>query len=131
MSEAQSERRIISTEEAPAAIGPYSQAVVAGGMCYCSGQIALRPDGSLVEGEIEDEVRQAMDNLSAVLRAAGTELGRVVQASLFLADMADFARVNAVYAEYFPEAPPARACVAAAGLPKGVRFEVVATAQMP
>lgn len=122
------ERKIIHTDKAPAAIGPYSQAVVAGQFVFCSGQIALTPSGELVTGEIEDEVRQSMDNLKNVLEAAGSSMDLVVQATLFLADMNDFGRVNAVYAEYFSDKPPARACVAAKTLPKNVRFEVVATA---
>ena len=108
------ERRVISTDKAPPAIGPYSQAIVANGVVYCSGQIGMTPDGELVEGGVEAETRQAMTNLGAVLDAAGSSFEQVVQCSLFLADMNDFARVNEIYASFFGEAPPARACVEAA-----------------
>lgn len=122
------ERRVISTDKAPPAIGPYSQAIVANGVVYCSGQIGMTPDGELVEGGVEAETRQAMTNLGAVLDAAGSSFEQVVQCSLFLADMNDFARVNEIYASFFGEAPPARACVEAARLPRDARFEIVATA---
>lgn len=128
MTDSKTSLKVIATNDAPAAIGPYSQAIAAGDFVFCSGQIALRPDGSLVSGEVEDEVRQAMDNLRAVLIAAGSSLEKVVQCTLYLADMADFARVNVVYGEYFQSHRPARATVAAAGLPKSVRFEVAAIA---
>jgi 2-iminobutanoate/2-iminopropanoate deaminase len=121
-------REPVSTKDAPAAIGPYSQAIRAGGLVFCSGQIALRPDGTLVEGDVAAETRQVLTNLRAVLAAAGSGLDRVVKTTVFLRDMGDFPAMNAVYAEFFPSAPPARATVAVAGLPKGVRVEVEAIA---
>jgi len=117
----------IETEGAPAAIGPYSQAVFAGGWLFCSGQIALDPNsGSLVgDGDVEVETRQVLKNLDAVLTQAGATRGDVVKATVYLADMNEFSKMNQVYAEYFEGcAPPARACVQAAALPRGVRVEI-------
>lgn len=121
---------IIATDLAPAAIGPYSQAVKAGPWLYCSGQIPLDPkSGELVgDGDVEAETRQIFSNLAAVLEAAGFSFAEVVKTTVFLADMADFAKVNAIYAEHFSHNPPARATVQVAGLPKGVRVEIEATA---
>ena len=122
-------RKVISTERAPGAVGPYSQAIVAGGFVWCSGQIALEPaTGQMVQGEIEDETRQVLSNLRAVLDAAGSSLDRVVRATVYLSDLNDFERVNAVYAESFGEQPPARVCIEACGLPKGARVEIDAIA---
>lgn len=122
-------KEVIHTDDAPAAIGPYSQAIKANGFVFCSGQIPLDPaSGELVYGTIEEETRQVMDNLSAVLKAAGSSFDKVVKTTIFLADMEDYGRVNAVYAEYFGEKPPARAAVAVATLPKEVRVEIEATA---
>lgn len=124
-------RKVISTERAPGAVGPYSQAIVAGGFVWCSGQIPLDPaTGQLVQGEIEDETRQVLANLRAVLHAAGSSLERVVRATVYLADLSDFERVNAVYAESFGEQPPARVCIEACGLPKGARVEIDAIAEI-
>ena len=124
-------RKVISTERAPGAVGPYSQAIVAGGFVWCSGQIALDPGtGQLVQGEIEDETRQVLTNLRAVLDAAGSSMDRVVRATVYLADLSDFERVNAVYAESFGEQPPARVCIEACGLPKGGRVEIDAIAEV-
>lgn len=124
-------RKVISTERAPGAVGPYSQAIVAGGFVWCSGQIPLDPaSGQLVQGEIEDETRQVLANLRAVLDAAGSSLDRVVRATVYLADLSDFERVNAVYAEGFGEQPPARVCIEACGLPKGARIEIDAIAEI-
>ena len=119
-------KKHIETQEAPKPIGPYSQAVVAGGFVFCSGQIALDPaTGHIVgDGDVVDEAQQVMQNLSAVLEAAGTSFARVVKTTIYLADMADFARVNEVYGSYFPSEPPARATVAVAGLPRNVRVEI-------
>lgn len=123
------ERTIVRTEDAPAAVGPYSQAVRVGDAVYTAGQIGLDPgSGTLVAGGIEAETRQALDNLGAVLRAAGVGWADVVKTTLFLADMADFSSVNAIYAERFSAAPPARSTVQAAGLPLGARFEIEAVA---
>ncbi len=122
-------RTCVSTEKAPAAIGPYSQAVAAGPYLFCSGQIPLDPaTGALVSGGIEPQTRRVLDNLSAVLAAAGSCLGDVVKTTVFLSDLSDFAAMNAVYAEYFPEAPPARSTVQVAALPKGAALEIEALA---
>ncbi|WP_234555318.1 RidA family protein [Thermus caliditerrae] len=118
----------VSTEKAPKAIGPYSQAVRAGGLVFVSGQISLRPDGTLVEGDIRAQTEQVMENLKAVLEAAGSSLARVVQTACFLADMEDFPAFNEVYARYFQAPYPARATVAVKALPKGVRVEVACIA---
>ncbi|MCS7082927.1 MAG: RidA family protein [Bacteroidetes bacterium] len=123
------ERKVIHTPEAPAAIGPYSQAVQVGNMLFCSGQIAIDPKtGDVVPGGIAEQTRQVLENLGAVLRAAGMDYRDVVQCQVFLADMADFQAMNQVYAEYFRENPPARVTVAAAGLPRNVRVEIACIA---
>ena len=126
-------RQVISTDKSPAAIGPYSQAVSAGGLLFCSGQIPLNPeDGKRVgDGDVEAETRQVMKNLSAVLEAGGCTFADVVKTTIFLADMGDFAKVNALYAEHFAENPPARATVQVAGLPLGVQVEIDAIATIP
>ena len=121
----------IQTAAAPAPVGPYNQAVLAGGVLYCSGQIALDPSSGLLVGggEVETETRQVLANLQAVLAAAGAAPGQVVRTTVFLTDLADFARVNALYAEVFGEGvSPARACVQVAGLPKGAKVEIDAIA---
>ncbi len=119
----------VQTERAPAAIGPYSQAVRSGGMVFVSGQIPLTPAGKLVDGGIEAQTEQVLKNLAAVLEAAGSRLDRVVQVSAFLADMNDFARFNEVYARHFREPYPARAVVEVARLPRDVRVEVACIAE--
>ena len=118
--------KTISTTDAPAAIGPYSQAVVHGGLVYCSGQIPLDPaSGTLVGGDdVAAQTRQVLTNLDAVLGAAGSSRAHVLRTGVFLRDMADFAAMNAVYAEFFGETRPARATVAVAGLPRDVRVEI-------
>ena len=117
-------KEIISTSNAPAAVGPYSQAVKAGGFIWCSGQIAIDPaSGVLVSNEIESQTEQVMKNISAVLAASGATFEDVVKTSCFLADINDFAEFNAIYAKYFTTRP-ARSCVAAAALPKGALVEV-------
>jgi 2-iminobutanoate/2-iminopropanoate deaminase len=126
-------RSIVRTEHAPGAIGPYSQAIVVpvGGqkMVFCSGQIALDPKtGAVIEGDVAAQARRVLDNLGAVLAAAGASFASVVKTTVFLADMADFATVNAVYAERFSNEPPARSTVAASGLPRNVRVEIEAIA---
>ncbi|AEG32680.1 endoribonuclease L-PSP [Thermus thermophilus SG0.5JP17-16] len=118
----------VKTERAPAAIGPYAQAVKAGGFVFVSGQIPLTPDGSLVEGDIRVQTERVMENLKAVLEAAGSGLSRVVQTTCFLADMEDFPGFNEVYARYFTPPYPARATVAVKALPRGVRVEVACVA---
>ena len=127
------ERNIVRTAEAPAAIGPYSQAVVVpvGGqkMVFCSGQIALDPrTGVIVEGGVEVQTRQVLSNLGAVLAAAGASFGHVVRTTIFLASMDDFAAVNAIYGEKFVSDPPARATVQAAKLPRNALVEIDAIA---
>jgi len=118
-------REIIKTENAPGAIGPYSQAVSAGGFIFASGQIPLDPKtGSMVAGGVAEQTEQVMRNLSAVLEAAGTTLAQVVKTTVFLADMNDFAAMNEVYGRYFQENPPARATVQAARLPRDARVEI-------
>lgn len=117
--------QIIHTDRAPAAIGPYSQAVRAGNTVYFSGQIALRPDtGALVDGDAAAQARQAFDNLRAVAEAAGGSLSNIVRLGLYLTDLGEFAAVNAVMAEYFSAPYPARSTIEVAGLPRGAAFEV-------
>ena len=121
----------IATDAAPAAIGPYSQAMKVGDLVFCSGQIALPAGegGVLVgDGDVEAEARQALANLEAVLKAAGSSMERVIKTTVYLVDMGDFPRVNAVYQEAFGEHRPARACVAVAQLPKSARVEIDAIA---
>ncbi|MEW6420688.1 MAG: RidA family protein [Deinococcota bacterium] len=122
-------KEIVQTSEAPAAIGPYSQATRFGNLVITSGQIPLRPDGTLVEGGIAEQTRQVLENLVAVLAAAGTDLGRVVKTTVFLADMNEFAAMNAVYAEYFQAPYPARSTVQVARLPRDVRVEIEVMAE--
>ncbi len=118
-------RKAVATTNAPAAIGPYSQAVIAGGFLFVSGQIPLDPaTGALVSGSIADETRRVFDNLKAILEAAGATFDNVVKTTVYLSDMADFSAMNDVYATYFSDPAPARATVQAAALPKGVRVEI-------
>ena len=118
-------RNIVHTDQAPAAIGPYSQAVRAGDTVYLSGQIPLDPaTGNLVEGDIGAQARRAFDNLQAVCSAAGGSLDQVVRLGLYLTDLGDFVAVNAVMAEYFQAPYPARSTVEVSGLPRGAAFEV-------
>ena len=117
----------VITASAPAPVGPYNQAVKAGGLLYCSGQIALDPATGLMvgAGDVEAETRQVLSNLQAVLEAGGSSPGQVLRTTVFLADLGDFARVNAIYAELFSDGvSPARACVEVAALPKGARVEI-------
>ncbi|MCF8139870.1 MULTISPECIES: RidA family protein [Cyanobium] len=117
----------VITASAPAPVGPYNQAVKAGGVLYCSGQIALDPSTGLMvgAGDVEAETRQVLSNLQAVLEAGGSSPGQVLRTTVFLADLGDFARVNAIYAELFSDGvSPARACVEVAALPKGARVEI-------
>lgn len=121
--------QVVHTERAPAAIGPYSQAVVANGVVYTAGQIALDPATmQIVEGDVVAQAEQVMSNLSAVLAAAGADWSGVLKTTIFLADMADFQRVNEVYARHLGDARPARSTVAVAGLPRNVRVEIEAVA---
>ena len=115
----------VSTENAPGAIGPYSQAVKTGNMVFCSGQIPIDPlTGNFVSEDVAEQTEQVLKNLSAVLEAAGSDLGKVVKTTVFLADMNDFAAMNDVYARYFNENKPARATVQAARLPRDARVEI-------
>lgn len=119
----------VATEKAPKALGPYSQAIKAGGFVWCSGQIPIDPAANAVTAAtIEDQTRQAITNLRHVLEAAGTGLDKVVKTTVFISDMNDFAALNAVYAEMFGETKPARSCVQAARLPKDVKLEIEAIA---
>jgi len=123
------ERERIQTDNAPAAIGPYSQAIKAGGFVFVSGQIPIDPQtGQFVPGGIAEQTEQVLKNLSAVLEAAGSSLGLVVKTTVFLADMKEFSGMNEVYATYFSGPPPARATVAEAGLPRDARVEIEAVA---
>lgn len=118
-------KETISTDKAPGAIGPYSQAVKAGGMVFCSGQIPIDPaTGEFISGGVAEQTRQVLANLSAVLEAAGLGLDDVVKTTVFLADMADFTSMNEVYSEFFSENKPARATVQAARLPRDARVEI-------
>lgn len=122
---------IISTEKAPAAIGPYSQAVVSHGFAFLSGQIPLDPvTGKLAEGDVAAQTERVLENLKAVLTACGSSLERVVKTTVYLKDMGEFARMNEVYARYFPGNPPARATVEAARLPRDVRVEIDCIAEV-
>ena len=118
-------KETISTENAPGAIGPYSQAVKVGNLIFCSGQIPINPQtGEFVSEDVAEQTRQVLKNLSAVLEAAQTSLNNVVKTTVFLADMNDFAAMNEVYAEFFSENKPARATVQAARLPRDARVEI-------
>ena len=124
-------RTIISSDHAPKAIGPYSQAVKVGDFLFCSGQIPLDPaTGEVVVGDVAVQARRALENLTAVLAAGGATVHNVVKVTMFLTDMADFATVNAVYAEYFVSEPPARSTIQVAALPRGVKVEIEATAKI-
>ncbi len=124
-------RRAISTEGAPAAIGPYSQGIATEGLLFTAGQAALDPaTGSLVEGGIEPETERVMANLTAVLDAAGCGWGDVLKTTIFLVDMADFATVNAIYGRFVSDPPPARSTVGVAALPKGARVEIEVVARL-
>lgn len=113
-----------STDRAPAAIGPYSQAVEANGFVFCSGQIPLTPDGDLVSGDIQAQTRQVMANIDGLLGSLGLGFGDIVKTTIFLSSMDHFGAVNEIYGSHFPDAPPARSTVAVAGLPKNVDVEI-------
>jgi 2-iminobutanoate/2-iminopropanoate deaminase len=123
------DRTVIVSAGAPAAIGPYSQAIRAGGLVYVSGQIPLDPKtGQVVDGGIAAQVERALESLRAILDASGSGLDRVVKTTVFLTDLGNFSEVNEVYARFFPHAPPARATVQVAALPRGVGIEIEAVA---
>jgi 2-iminobutanoate/2-iminopropanoate deaminase len=116
---------VIVSDKAPKAVGAYAQAVRANGFVFLSGQIPLDPaTGELIQGDVGTQTRRVLDNLKAVLEGAGTNLSKVVKATIYLIDMNDFAVVNQTYAEYFPDAKPARATIAVAGLPRGSKVEI-------
>ena len=123
------QRTQVKTEGAPAAIGPYSQAIAAGDFIFCAGQAGLDPATmKLVEGDVQVQTRRVLENLKAVLEAAGSDLHQVVKTTVFLADMADFKAMNEVYAQYFGDPPPARSTIAAKALPLGALVEIEAVA---
>ena len=122
-------RRAVSTSAAPSAVGPYSQAIATDDLVFCSGQVGLDPaTGEIVDGGIEAQTERVLRNLEAVLDAAGCSMADVVKTTCFLADIADFATFNGIYARFFPDPPPARSTFAVAALPKGARVEVEAVA---
>jgi 2-iminobutanoate/2-iminopropanoate deaminase len=122
-------KKIVATDLAPKAIGPYSQAVIHNGIAYLSGQIPLDPaTGQIVEGDIVAQAERVLENLKAVLTACGSSFGQVLKATVYVKDMGDFPRVNEVYARYFPSNPPARATVEVARLPRDVKVEIDAVA---
>ena len=124
-------KQVIHTDSAPAAIGPYSQAIQIGDLLFVSGQVPIDPDtGAVVEGDIRAQAQQSLNILKAILNAAGTNMGAVVKTTVFLADMNDFAAMNEVYAQFFQEPYPARSAVQVARLPKDAKVEIEAIAQL-
>jgi 2-iminobutanoate/2-iminopropanoate deaminase len=122
-------KKIISTNEAPAAVGPYSQAVRAGSMVFCAGQIPLDPKtAQIVSGDIGEQTRRVLENITAVLKADGLTFENIVKTTIFLTDLGDFQTVNEIYGSYFKQAPPARSTVQVSALPKGARVEIEAIA---
>jgi 2-iminobutanoate/2-iminopropanoate deaminase len=124
-------KQIVSTEQAPGAIGPYSQAVVSDGLAFLSGQIPLDPaTGQMAQGDIAAQTARVLDNLQAVLQACGSSLDQVLKTTVYLKDLGEFARMNEVYARYFPAAPPSRSTVEVARLPRDARIEIDAIARV-
>jgi len=118
-------KKIISTDRAPKAIGPYSQAVVTNGFAFLSGQIPLDPaTNQMIEGDITAQTERVFENMKGLLEACGSSLGQVVKTTVFIKDMGEFAKINEVYARYFPENPPSRSTIEAARLPRDVRIEI-------
>ena len=118
-------KKIVSTKDAPAAVGPYSQAIRSGSMLFCAGQIPLDPQtGQIVSDDISAQTRRVLENISAVLRAAHLNFGHVVKTTIFLTSMGDFQTVNEIYATYFKDNPPARSTVGVSSLPKGAKVEI-------
>lgn len=125
-------KKVFETKNAPAPIGPYSQAVEAGGFLFCSGQIPLDPaNGQVLTGSVGEQAELAMKNVGAVLKEAGLDYSNIVKTTIFLTNMGDFPQVNEVYGKYFKSEPPARSTVAVAGLPRGVNVEIEVTARRP
>jgi 2-iminobutanoate/2-iminopropanoate deaminase len=125
-------KTVISTAEAPTAVGPYSQAIAAGGLVFCSGQIPLEPSsGVLIEGDISSQTKRVLENLTAVLRAHGLTMEHVVKTTVFMTDLANFGEMNTAYAQFFPSDPPARSTIQVAALPKGANVEIEAIAFKP
>jgi 2-iminobutanoate/2-iminopropanoate deaminase len=125
-------KKVINTNNAPAPIGPYSQAIIAGNLLFVSGQIPINPaTGELVMTDIKTETTQVMENIKSILTEAGVDFGNIVKTSIFLTDMQNFAQVNEVYGSYFKDQFPARETVAVSGLPKGVNVEISVTAIKP
>ena len=123
-------RETVFTDRAPAAIGPYAQAIRTGSLLFTSGQIPLKPDGTLLNGDVRAQTEQVLKNLQAVLEAGGSSLASVVKCTCFLADMNDFAAMNEVYAKFFSSEPPARSAVEVARLPRDVKIEIEAVARI-
>jgi 2-iminobutanoate/2-iminopropanoate deaminase len=125
-------KTVISTAEAPTAVGPYSQAIAAGPLLFCSGQIPLEPStGVLIEGDISSQTERVLQNLGAVLRAHGLGMEHVVKTTVFMTDLGNFGEMNTVYDQYFPSDPPARSTIQVAALPKGANVEIEAIALKP
>jgi 2-iminobutanoate/2-iminopropanoate deaminase len=125
-------KKVVSSADAPAAIGPYSQAIGAGQLLFCSGQLPVVPKtGDLVAQDASAQARQVLENLGAVLKAGGSSYAHVVKTTVFLTDLNDFAAMNSVYSEFFPDAPPARSTIQVAALPKGAKVEIEAIALKP
>ena len=125
-------KTVISTTEAPAAVGPYSQAIAAGPFVFCSGQIPLEPEtGKLITGDISNQTKRVLENIAAVLHAGGLGMEHVVKTTVFLTDLANFGEMNEVYAGYFPNDAPARSTIQVAALPKGANVEIEAIALKP
>ncbi len=123
-------KEIIFTENAPAPVGPYSQAIRTGNMLYCSGQISIDPKtNEIFTGDIQKQTEMVMENIRAVLTEAGLGFDNIIKTMIFITDMNDFSKVNEIYAKYFPENPPARSCVAVSTLPKNVNVEIEVIAQ--
>jgi 2-iminobutanoate/2-iminopropanoate deaminase len=125
------EKKIIQTEQAPAAIGPYSQGIQAGNLVFTSGQLPVNPTtGEMIINDIKAETRQCLENVEAILKSSGTSLKNAVKLTVFIKDMSQFAQINEVYGEYFPEDKPARSCVEVARLPKDANIEIEAVAMI-